>query len=162
MRHRSRRRAGTNILDSFTCRGARVDMGRYDELSRILSSAPLASRRTPVPESEINSLKTKYPRIPEDYLDYLREVGWGDFGDGTYMIYSGPLSSDEIYDPETAADLSHILFFGDNFGGDCAGFDTENDWAVVEVDHTDMSSSEESQTFEEFIQDRVRARYGAL
>jgi hypothetical protein len=136
-------------------------MGRYDDIANILSAATLESQLTPLRESEVLSLRAQYPLLPEDYLDYLREVGWGDFGNSSYMIYSGLLRSDEIYDPETADDLSHILFFGDDFSGDCAGFDTENAWAVVEVEHTHMEVSELGKTFEEFIKDRIRTRYGA-
>lgn len=43
-----------------------------------------------------------------------------------------------------------------------AGFDTSNNWVVVEVEHTGMSASEMSKTFEGFINDSIRARYGAV
>ena len=126
-------------------------MRRYDDIRLILNSAGLGSWLIPISEAEVISLRTEYPSVQADYLDYLREIGHGDLGDGSYMIYGGLLRSDEIYDPETAHDLRSILFFGDDFRGQCAGFDTSQNWVVVEVESTDLSWSEMSKSFEEFI-----------
>ena len=150
---------GVRHLHSPKLRGC---MGRYDNIRRILNSAGVGSRLTPISEAEVISIRAQYPSVPEDYLDYLREVGYGDVGGGSYMIYSGLLQSDEIYDPETAEDLSRVAFFGDDFGGQCAGFDTSKNWVVVEVESIDNSLSEMSKTFEEFITGTIRARYGAV
>ena len=111
-------------------------------------------------EADVASLAKKYPQIPADYVDYLREIGWGPIGNSTYVIYQGPINADNIYDGETAKELSHILFFGDNFSGYCGGFDTRRGWAVVEVQPTDVSCLDSGKSFEDFIK-AVHRRQGA-
>jgi len=111
-------------------------------------------------ESELASLIQKYPQIPADYVDYLREIGWGPIGSSTYVIYRGLMTADDIYDDETAKELSHILFFGDDFSGYCAGFDTRRDCAVVEIEPTDMSCLDSGKSFEEFIKEIFRRQGG--
>lgn len=102
-------------------------------------------------EAEVASLAKKYPQIPADYVDYLREVGWGPIGNSTYVIYQTLMNADAIYDPEPAKELSHILFFGDNFSGTCGGFDTRRGCAVVEINPADMSCVDAGTSFEDFI-----------
>jgi hypothetical protein len=137
-------------------------MRRYSDIVTLIGSAMWASRLARLNQSEMTSFKEECPQCPDDYLDYLHEVGWGMIGDSSYMIYQGLLSSDEIYDPVTASDLSHILFFGDDLMGYCAGFDTSKSWNVVEVQPVDMSAEEVGQTFEEFIREQILAQFGAV
>ena len=102
-------------------------------------------------EPELMSLIQKYPQIPADYVDYLREIGWGPIGSSAYVIYRGLMNAGDIYDGETVKELNHILFFGDNFSGYCGGFDTRRGCAVVEIEPTDMSCVDAGKSFENFV-----------
>jgi hypothetical protein len=53
-------------------------------------------------------------------------------------------------------ELPRILFFGDDFGGWMAGFDSRDDWRLVGVDSASpQPHPQEGQTLEEFIARRV-------
>jgi len=136
-------------------------MKRYDDFTSLIGAVTSTSRLTRLNESEVISIRKEYPHVPEDYLEYLREVGWGMIGDG-YMVYSGPIGADEIYDQVSANHLKGILFFGDDLQGHCAGFNTSTNWTLVEVDPTNISVSEIGQSFQEFIKGMVNARFGAV
>ena len=92
------------------------------------------SRLNPVPPRQIAIIRKKYAGIPEDYLKFLSIVGEGTIGDGRFKIYGGPIQPDEIYDADTAASLAGVVLVGDNFGGWCVGYDSENDWVFGGVD----------------------------
>jgi hypothetical protein len=126
-------------------------MSRYEGLFKAAKSTGVLDGLTPVSASKLALLRELYPEAPEDYLDFLSELGFGLLGAGAYMIYEGLLTPDEIYDPETADALGNILLFGDDLQGYCAGFYPEADWAVFEVEPTDMSVNMVGKTFEEFV-----------
>src|SRR5262245_30923669 len=126
-------------------------MSRYDDIVALGRASPSAAFRTPMREAEVAALAKKYPQIPADYVDYLREVGWGPIGNSTYVIYQTLMNADAIYDDEPAKELSHILFFGDNFAGYCGGFDTRRGCAVVEINPADMSCVDAGKSFEDFV-----------
>ena len=70
----------------------------------------------------IGELKQKYPFLPNDYLDYMLTVGWGESDSGR-VIYEGPIDSAEVYGPRD--DLSSIILLGDDFQGYCFGYDSD-------------------------------------
>ena len=69
---------------------------------------------------EIDRLLAEQPTLPPDYIAYLRDTGWGTAPNG-YMIYSGPVSPDEVY-PQLAGEKNRILI-GDDMQGYCLGYD---------------------------------------
>jgi hypothetical protein len=75
--------------------------------------------RTRLSASEIDALVAEHPELPASYLDYLRNVGWGRAPSGR-MIYSGPISPDEVY--PHLGDKSRVLL-GDNMQGFCLAYD---------------------------------------
>jgi len=82
-------------------------------------------------------------------------LGSGELGESAYVIYSGVLEPNEIYDDETADDLNGILIFGDDMQGYCSGFDIRKNWVIVEIDPTDMSYEQTHNSFEEFIRNKL-------
>ena len=80
------------------------------------------TEQTPLTEPEIAELLALYPRLPGDYLDYLRALGWGNAPSG-HMIYSGPIAVSEVY-PFLADDSSRLLI-GDDNQGYCLAYDFE-------------------------------------
>lgn len=129
-------------------------MGRYDDLVSLLEQNNLIDRFKKQSEEKIRSEIKEYPNAPLDYIDFLREVGYGDIGDGYYMIYSGLITPENIFDELTAKQLDGVLFFGDDFNGYCGGFLTTNGWKLIEDDGScDLYMPEK--TFEEFIRDKI-------
>lgn len=63
-----------------------------------------------------------YPGLPVDYLDYMRDVGWGEAPNG-HMIYSGPIPPREVY-PQLDDDRRRVLI-GDDMQGYCLAYDFE-------------------------------------
>jgi|GEM_PF-4346821 len=109
------------------------------------------SQLTPVPEQRIDAIRTRYPDAPESYLAFLREVGAGRIGSDNLALYDGLCVPDEIYDSTVAAELNDILIFGDNFSGECVGFDTRNEWRVVSIDYGDLLPTDGDATIGEFV-----------
>jgi hypothetical protein len=100
--------------------------------TRLLETYP-DSRLEIVPPAEIDQIRKEYPGIPEDYLQYLEVVGAGRIGKMMFMVYSGPCSPSDIYDAETAESLRGIVLIGDDFSGDCVGYDANDKWQIGEV-----------------------------
>lgn len=132
-----------------------MSMSRYASLLAAAKPTGLLDRLRPVDAAKLARMREQYPGVPEDYLDFLSDVGFGLIGASSYMLYEGLLTPDEIYDAESAASLGTILLFGDGLQGYCAGFYPEDDWAVFEVEPTDMSVDMVAKTFEEFIRETV-------
>jgi hypothetical protein len=113
------------------------------------------SRMEPVAEPALAAIRREYPGVPEHYLAFLREIGWGSLG-GWFMVYSGPVEPDEIFDRDTAAGLEGLVFFGDTFGSTIFGFDRREGWRLVGVDHhTSQIDPEEAATVGEFLARRL-------
>ena len=72
---------------------------------------------------DINNLLVEYPGLPNDYLEYLKNHGWGESLSGR-MVYEGPVSPEDIYDDNYEGPKSVVLF-GDDFQGYCLGFDLQ-------------------------------------
>ncbi|WP_298468827.1 SMI1/KNR4 family protein [Psychrobacillus sp. FSL K6-4046] len=75
---------------------------------------------------------------PQEYKDFLMEMGFGAVSDGYFMFYSGLIEADEIYDAKENPEIKNILLFGDKFSGDAMGFLTNEEWAIVEIWHEDL------------------------
>jgi len=107
-------------------------------------------------EKELQSLKEKYPNVPNDYIAYLREIGVGTIREIQFRISDSPfnlkdLGLDGIYDlPAT------ILFFGDNYSGDFAGFDLSiSKDEVIEFWHDSNEIYHTNKSFREYIQEQM-------
>ncbi|MGV3755559.1 MAG: hypothetical protein ACO1QS_09270 [Verrucomicrobiota bacterium] len=132
-------------------------MGRYDDAIAFLSAHEDPNRsdmneRKTFTSAEVQVLQEQHPEIPVDYLDYLKEIGWGTFRECQYMVYNELFDPKMIFDAETVASFKkRILLFGDNFSGDPAGFLPDENWKVIEILHEDLEIYDPKQTFAEFI-----------
>ena len=79
--------------------------------------------RTRLTVTEVERLVVEHPGLPTVYFNYLRDVGWGISPSG-HMIYSGPISPDEVY-PQLADEKVRVLL-GDDMQGYCLGYDLES------------------------------------
>ncbi len=130
-------------------------MGRYDDVVQFLSRCEAQQRegqkmtaRCRHTPDEVGRLRDRYPGIPEDYLDYLAEVG---DGGNEYAVYNGLVGPEDIFGSRADAFGKRLLCFGDNFMGDVGAFLPDEGWAVVELVHEDMSICPTEQSFAQFI-----------
>lgn len=102
-------------------------MNRFDDVRGRIASIDALARLS---SADVDGLRARYPGLPEDYLDFLVEVGSGDLGE--FQIYSGPVPAPEVYPSDSGA-LGGVLLVGDDFQGYCFGFDRASDFRLVEV-----------------------------
>jgi hypothetical protein len=106
-------------------------------------------------EAQVELVRRGHPGVPDHYLAFLREVGWGSLR-SSLMLYSGLIEPGEVFDEETACGLNGLLFFGDDFSGDMVGFDTQNDWRIVRLEHCLLEvMPSDTRTVAEFVADWI-------
>jgi hypothetical protein len=131
-------------------------MRRYNDLIEEIVKRGIDKRFEKVSEDRIDKECNSNPAVPQDYIDFLKEIGWGTIGEMYYAIYSGLIEPNEIYDPIRAKDLDGILLFGDDYSGYCAGFVKKDSWQLVEID--DFQGVDYLNiTFEEFVRDKFKS-----
>ncbi len=128
---------------------------RYNHILEIIRNNPSKHDFELLSEAEVQ--RELVEGVPEDYIDFLREVGYGTVNGTYFNFYGGLVEVDEIlghlYDEDSHPELKDILLFGDNFSGDAVGFLATDNWTIVEIWHDDNLSINpvEEQTFEEFV-----------
>jgi hypothetical protein len=126
----------------------KIKMPRYSETVR---AAVSVSKLVAIAQSEVDRLRLQFHDVPKDYLDFLKELGWGEVGDMSFQLYSGLVMPKEVYDEVTAAGLDDILLFGDDFQGYSFGFARNDRWAVVEVNPNTGTPRQVAENFENFV-----------
>lgn len=93
--------------------------------------------------NELQSVRSKYAGIPEEYFRFLEVAGYGNLGD--IQLYEGPTKAGTVYSNATGR-LADILLIGDDFQGYCFGFDPTDRWKIVEVSpHGEIDTTVESE-----------------
>lgn len=127
---------------------------KLDQLRQTILEEFPDSRLTPVPAEELERLQAMWPEAPADYIEFLRSVGAGTIGNGRFMVYSGLVEPDSIYDAETAGDLDGVILIGDDFAGYCLGYDVKKRWRLGEVDESgEFEAEEPGMTFTAWLSD---------
>ncbi|MCS6180354.1 SMI1/KNR4 family protein [Shewanella baltica] len=80
-------------------------------------------------EDKISKLKLDIPNLPDDYLEFIKTIGFGNLSD--IQLYGEPVPPRYIYGDRLG--LESIVLFGDDFQGYCFGFDINDGCRVVEV-----------------------------
>ena len=101
-------------------------------LQRMIVSDFVDSDLTPMSDSEIASLHSAHTSIPQHLLDFYRVIGTGRIGSSRYMIHD-LLPPSDIYDPDTSAALASVVIVGDDFAGNCEGYDTDSAWSFGSI-----------------------------
>ena len=138
-------------------------MAGYDDVIAFLESVenPKEKRmntRRKFTSNELDALREKYLGVPQDYLDYLREVGAGAFRECQFTVYGSLGTPDEILGesvPQLDDPSLHILCFGDNVSGDLSGFIPAEDWAVVELWHDSGTTFRVNKSFAKYIRETM-------
>lgn len=100
------------------------------------------------------ALLAAFPSLPDDYLQFLCEVGSGTIGKGRYAVYSEPLEPSEVFDQPTADGLREVVLIGDDFAGGHEAFSFGSPVAAFgSVDSTSgrFEPGPEDATFSSFI-----------
>lgn len=128
-------------------------LARYQDLVRDKENGAVYESLMPVSGTRIVALREEYPGIPNDFIDFLVEVGTGILGGGRYQLYDGLVGPDDIYGVVEDG-LEMVALFGDDLQGFNTGFDTR-DWQVIEVDPTNATFRHIALSFEAFIRDKI-------
>jgi hypothetical protein len=125
----------------------------HAELRRYLLANYPESRLELLTEEKKSTLVARHPELPADYIQFLREVGWGTIGNGRYSVYSAPVEPSFVFDPVTVESLDNLVLIGDDFAGGQEAFRFEKKGVVFgSVDSLGGRFEPASETFTEFIQ----------
>lgn len=114
------------------------------------------NRRERLTDVQIEELSQQYPGIPQDYLDYLNEIGYGTLRECQFMVYEGLENIDDLLGYEVEElEGKKFLAFGDNYSGDFSGFLIEDEWKVVEFWHDSEDLHICGQTFHQYIREQM-------
>jgi hypothetical protein len=109
-----------------------------------------------IDKERLDALRKAYSSIPDDFFDYLSEIGAGNIRECQFKVQSylfdfEDLGLEDVYEvPES------IKFFGDNYAGDFAGFDFErNDGKVVEFWHVSAELYYTDKSFQQYIREQM-------
>lgn len=112
-----------------------------------LMSSQLIKDLEPLTLGEINDIRDKYPLIPKDYLDFLKNFGPGKVRE-VGLPSRFPAHLEYLKEPESAENsyfkdrriyengaIGDIIIFGVESNGVAYGFDSEDDFNIVQVDN---------------------------
>jgi hypothetical protein len=136
-------------------------MGRYDEILYQLIKKGSRNLFKRVTKDEINSIIKEHPGVPDDYIEFLEEIGYGDIGENYFMLYGGLVEASVIYDETKAEKLKDIVFLGDYYDGHNIGFSKKVGWEMVEVDDN-LNITFLNRPFESFIKNKMDEYLGTL
>lgn len=125
-------------------------------LASVEDSSDETNFRQPVSSEQAGDLPRKFPNVPKDYIDYLVEIGAGNFRESRFKVYEDLMNLDDFGLSGVYEISDSVLFFGDNFSGDFAGFDLENKRdEVVELWHESGEIVPTGKTFREYIREQM-------
>jgi hypothetical protein len=131
--------------------GGLVILNRYKDIIEKINQIPTNYNFSKLPAENLEK-ELLFGEVPIDYLDFLKEVGFGSVSESYFMFYEGLIPAEEIFDTDINSELNNIYLFGDNFSGDATGFLQTNNWSIVDIWHDDLSIiPREEKTFEEFV-----------
>jgi hypothetical protein len=130
---------------------------KIETLKKLLEKHGVLQNLSPLTGHQIEEIRNDIPDIPEDYLAFLAECGYGDMG---VFIYSGPIKANEIYDYEELKEEDPIGYekfeqtwlIGDYGMGDAFGYWIQKGkYHLVDVDHVCLEIQEQSTDFCTFL-----------
>ncbi|GAA3752057.1 MULTISPECIES: SMI1/KNR4 family protein [Flavobacterium] len=114
------------------------------------------NNRTALTVNQIEDLLSEFPKLPEDYITYLQEVGSGSFRNCQFNIASSLFNLEDLGLENHYELKSNIWFFGDNFSGDFSGFDFDrNDGKIVEFWHESGELYYTNKSFQTYIREQM-------
>ncbi len=123
-------------------------MARFDGLSR---SARL-SKLTVVAPSRVDAIRSRYPWLPDEYLEFLRDIGAGEIGESSLMLYESPVPAKTIFGHDA---IPGVLAIGDDFQGYVYGYSPSADSSIVEIEPDGFTLDVVASSFDDFIRGRL-------
>ena len=123
-------------------------MARFDGLAR---SARL-SKMTVVASSRVDAIRSRYPWLPDEYLEFLRDVGAGEIGESSLMVYDSPVPAETIFGHDT---IPGVLAIGDDFQGYVFGYSPSAGGSIVEIEPGGFTLDVVALSFADFIRGRL-------
>lgn len=112
------------------------------------------NRKVVLSEKRLKEIRNLYPSLPQEYFDYLSEIGYGTLREIQFYVHQEPFRLDELELDEVYPLDDNIIFFGDNRCGDFAGFDLKNSSSsVVELWHESGELFDTQQSFREYMRE---------
>lgn len=101
-------------------------------------------------EEMLSAISRDFGNPPREYLDVLAELGWGEIGRSSFMLYEGPVRAAEIFPDQP--NLVGVLLIGDNLAGYHVGYKMiDGEWMVVEFDHSFPEDIEVNETLSDAL-----------
>ena len=120
----------------------------------------LENNRIAISENEAIKIRNFHENIPEEFIDFLKEIGAGQFRNSQYEIKSFAFDFDEIGLDHIYKIDSNIVLFGNSFSGDFIGFDLSKvNPTVLEIDHLSGEIYDTNNTFIEFIREDLKMEF---
>ncbi len=125
-------------------------------LEKVEDKADNTNQREKISDIELINLKEEFPKISSDFLDYLSEIGSGNFRECQFRVQKYLFDLEDLGLEEHYELKDRIKFFGDNFSGDFSGFNFNgNPELVVEFWHEDGTIYETNKTFKDYIREQM-------
>jgi len=107
-------------------------------------------------DDQIKDLLSEYPKLPRDYISYLKEIGSGSFRQCQFNVASSLFDLEDLGLEDHHELKSNIWFFGDNFADDFAGFDfDQNNGKIVEFWHESGELYYTNKSFQTYIREQM-------
>lgn len=55
----------------------------------------------PLSDKDIDAIRSQYPEVPQDYLNFLKELGAGIYFDGCFDIHNGLSKAEDVCSDES-------------------------------------------------------------
>jgi len=104
----------------------------------------------PLSGQQLAKLSSKAAYLPMEYLAFLGEVGWGELGDASFMLYSGPVDTLSI--SGVIPGLMAVALIGDDFAGCTVGLSASGE--VMEFT-PDGEARRVASGFAQFIREKI-------
>ncbi len=116
-------------------------------------------------KKQVEEFRKEYPQIPDEYLEYLSEVGAGSFCGEFCTIFGDLCEIEDFYDESLLEFLNfeeRVLQFGCDPSGKALVFLIDDNWRVGEIWDDDLGNVDKTgKTFYEYICEVIDCLYKA-
>lgn len=109
------------------------------------------------PGQDAMQLKVQFRDVPEEYVQFLLDIGYGHFGNCLFSLYPGLMEPSEFYPDDVLNEMDGLMVFGADFNGTSYAFDFKANCGIVEITPT-LRINRIDGSFEEFIRHVIEHR----
>lgn len=127
----------------------------YSNLIEVLRGTEYYEGLRPFGMPHVDAIRHTLPGVPDDYMQYLLEVGPGEVG--VLTVLDEPMPVADVYGAVAAEHLGSIVVVATWDTGECVGFDVARDWSLVEIDEL-MKVHDLSRSFGNYVSEEIPSR----